>query len=243
MNARAANIHADAHTEAALRAAYAPVRHAAHLALVLASLRAMRLPTGDYPVYTLAVTRAPASHAVRSAVAPFAAHAATLIHAASIAAAVRGTQHARYQIQVKAPAALRPPIAMPPAPMPAIQGTYSQWPDLAAMKADQALTSGVILGHDPQAIADAMQAAMDIALIRAIVTARTNAMTAYRDAKNAVWADNPGLVIGWTWLAYPGACAACAVMDGSEHPSFERMESHPNCRCDQEPIFAPAMIA
>ena len=44
------------------------------------------------------------------------------------------------------------------------------------------------------------------------------------------------IVKGWRWVAEPDACEFCQERDGSEHALEEDMETHPNCRCTQEPI-------
>ncbi len=41
---------------------------------------------------------------------------------------------------------------------------------------------------------------------------------------------------GWLWIAEDDACDFCWGMSGLVFPIDEEMESHPNCRCSQEPV-------
>lgn len=41
---------------------------------------------------------------------------------------------------------------------------------------------------------------------------------------------------GWVWIAEDDACDFCWGMSGLVFPIDDEMESHPNCRCSQEPV-------
>ena len=67
----------------------------------------------------------------------------------------------------------------------------------------------------------------------------TELMGAWRGGTSATLEANDKLVTGWIWRAMPDACDVCAAQDGTFHTADETLDSHPHCRCQQEPATRP----
>lgn len=106
-----------------------------------------------------------------------------------------------------------------------------------AQSASDALIEGMILGYNPRKIAPMIRDALGTSLNRALTISRTETMRAQRIATEENYKANGDIVKGWRWTAaMNGSCPACLAMHGTEHPTSERMSSHPNCRCVETPI-------
>jgi hypothetical protein len=67
----------------------------------------------------------------------------------------------------------------------------------------------------------------------------TELMGAWRGGTSATLQANDKLVAGWIWRAMPDACDVCIAHDGTFHTADETLDSHPHCRCQQEPATRP----
>lgn len=108
--------------------------------------------------------------------------------------------------------------------------------EAASMLRDE-LLRGATLGENPLTIARRMTRVADVPLARARTIARTEAMRAYRGSQVETWSTIEA-VEGWVWVSAADAntCAACLAMHGTEHPTTDELESHPNCRCVPAPL-------
>jgi SPP1 gp7 family putative phage head morphogenesis protein len=101
-----------------------------------------------------------------------------------------------------------------------------------------ALTDAVANGKNPRQVAAALEGQVDVSGARLMTIARTEVLTANRNASLASYAENADILSGWVWVAdLAGACAGCAAMHGTEHPLSETFfEAHPACRCSPCPL-------
>jgi SPP1 gp7 family putative phage head morphogenesis protein len=72
---------------------------------------------------------------------------------------------------------------------------------------------------------------------RAATIARTEMAVAGWEGTQRDYARDP-VVNAWQWMAtFDGnACEICTTMHGTEYPTSQRLESHPNCRCTMVPV-------
>lgn len=87
---------------------------------------------------------------------------------------------------------------------------------------------------DSRRLARHVEAVFNGALTRAMNTARTETLDAYRAAAQAVQQANRGHLAGWQWLCSLDrrACVACWVMHGTVHDVDDPGPlDHPNGRC------------
>lgn len=83
------------------------------------------------------------------------------------------------------------------------------------------------------------QVTSDLALThsRATTIMRTETQRVYRETTRQTYAANADVLGGWIWRAHLDGrtCAACVVMDGTEHGLDETLDGHPRCRCAMIP--------
>jgi len=88
-------------------------------------------------------------------------------------------------------------------------------------------------------VVDRIQVVFRQGPLRAVATAQTETMDAYRAASAYVGEVNSSSVAGWMWAAGlgPRSCPACWAMHGTLHPLREAgPHSHPSCRCARQLI-------
>lgn len=109
-------------------------------------------------------------------------------------------------------------------------------PDIAA-RATQALVSGLVQGEGPAQIARAIEPILGSSRARAENIARTEVHRAMREAQGLAFEANADVVEGWVWTAAltTRTCPACWAMHGTIHPTTERLDGHPQCRCVMVP--------
>jgi hypothetical protein len=113
---------------------------------------------------------------------------------------------------------------------------FDKYGNDAANVAIEAIKQGVIAGRGPLIIARDLMSTLDISLVSALNTSRTESMYALRSATLENYRANDDVVDAWIWYATLGtACAMCTAMHGTEHSLDEEMDSHNNCRCCQVP--------
>src|SRR5579859_2132846 len=89
---------------------------------------------------------------------------------------------------------------------------FDKYGDEAATAASDAIRQGVIAGRGPVVIARDLMGALDISLISALNTSRTESMRSLRDATLANYQANSDVVDAWIWYATLGtACAMCTA--------------------------------
>lgn len=125
------------------------------------------------------------------------------------------------------------------APRRTVAGLYKSLPTDMQKRAKQTIITAVATGQHPRVTARALKQQMGIGLNRALMIARTEQLNAYRRANLATFRANSDVCDGWIWLAAADACPFCASMNGTKHSLDETLESHPQCRCTQQPIPKP----
>ena len=107
---------------------------------------------------------------------------------------------------------------------------------LAPERVRDALAYGVATGRSPREMTREVQAASLVSRNRALVIARTEVISAHREAVTDTW-QKTGIVQQWRWSCAKDTrtCAACWAQDGTTHPIDEPMGSHPCCRCARIP--------
>ena len=111
----------------------------------------------------------------------------------------------------------------------------------AVMK--QVLVRGVMVGDNPRTAAALMLkrlgGAFDGGRARAQVIARTEMLSAHREAALASRKANTDVLKGWMWTATKSdrTCPACLAMDGREFAvDASGPDGHPCCRCTAVPL-------
>ena len=119
-------------------------------------------------------------------------------------------------------------------PLASLLATLGQ--DAAAAVSD-AIVQGVTLGHGVDVMRRAAMSAGNLPRHRAETIVRTEAMRVYREAHRQTYLANDDVLTGWTWRAHldSATCVCCVVMDGTAHPTDERLDGHPRCRCAMVP--------
>lgn len=123
--------------------------------------------------------------------------------------------------------------------------TSQMWP--LSAEADAAvrreIVRGLAAGEGPRktasAILDRTEGAFNGGLSRALTIARTETISAHREAAKVAHDESADVLRGWMWLASlsPQTCQACIGMNGTEHPlSEEGPQGHQNCRCARMPL-------
>ncbi|MEP0862687.1 MAG: hypothetical protein HRF52_14740 [Ignavibacterium sp.] len=99
------------------------------------------------------------------------------------------------------------------------------------------LIESMALGRGPEETARLLSEDMDGNLNRALLIARTEQISIFREAQTLQYKES-GLVTAKEWLAEPDACELCLEKSAnSPYPLDEVMDSHPNCRCAWLPIL------
>jgi SPP1 gp7 family putative phage head morphogenesis protein len=113
--------------------------------------------------------------------------------------------------------------------------------DVAKERADavrDTLIAGVGRGASAREIATELETVADVSRARALTIARTETHRAYRQASLDSYAQNPGIIDGWTWVCVCDrrSCAGCWAMHGTVHPLTQKFfGTHPSCRCSAAP--------
>jgi hypothetical protein len=108
---------------------------------------------------------------------------------------------------------------------------------------EKAAHSGVSTGATPTALfASLVAAALTHPTQRALLLGEQETTNAYRAGVDATFTANAAVVGGWLWVAQPDACDECAGMNGTIHDVSESLDSHPRCRCQQQPLSDPASL-
>ena len=100
----------------------------------------------------------------------------------------------------------------------------------------QALIDAIAAGRNPRETARLMLDKMSGNLNRALTTARTEQIRAYRQASRQQMIES-GVVSGYIRRAALNdrTCMACIALDGTEYDTDELMEVHPSDRCFMQP--------
>lgn len=178
----------------------------------------------------------------------FAANASATIDDAVLAEVASGSEDAARLLRATLPAAVARELGTTPldvivarvVPGGRLRLILDGLPDDAARRAREALIRAVALGHNPARTAGHVRDALGGNLARAMTIARTETISAYRDATLARYRAS-GVVDGWVWDSARDArtCAVCWAMHGSTHRLDEPFASHPNCRCSPLPLTRP----
>ncbi len=114
----------------------------------------------------------------------------------------------------------------------------SRFPGLGTMIA-QKIASILMLAVNGihQTVDASIEQAIDEPRWRALLLARTEMYTAYRESLLQAFSDDGAL--GWIWRTEEDerVCPFCTSMDGTEHSFAETFSTHPNCRCEAEPMY------
>jgi hypothetical protein len=76
-------------------------------------------------------------------------------------------------------------------------------------------------------------------LSRALTIARTETISAHREAAAVSHQENADTLAGWRWLCALSdrSCPACLAKNGELHPVSEPgPQGHANCRCSRVPV-------
>lgn len=108
-----------------------------------------------------------------------------------------------------------------------------------AIKLTQTLIDSTVMGRNPRDTARLMLDDMSENLNRALVTARSEQLRAYREASREQMIESK-VVEGYIRRCALDddsldTCMACIVLDGTEYPTDELMEVHPSDRCFMQP--------
>jgi hypothetical protein len=108
---------------------------------------------------------------------------------------------------------------------------------------EKAAHAGVSTGATPTALfASLVAAALTHPTQRALLLGEQETTNAYRAGVDATFTANAAVVGGWLWVAQPDACDECAGMNGTIHDVSESLDSHPRCRCQQQPLGTPVNL-
>jgi SPP1 gp7 family putative phage head morphogenesis protein len=107
----------------------------------------------------------------------------------------------------------------------------------AADLTTKALVSGVTNGDNPRVIAKGVQDALGVSRQRALVITRNEALRCYKSAALETYRANDDVCGSWIWICdlSDRTCLACILLNGTEHPLSEDMQSHVCCRCSPSP--------
>ncbi len=117
-------------------------------------------------------------------------------------------------------------------------------PQDAAQRVRAELIRSVAVGRNPRRTAAAIRDSLGGNLARALTIARTETISAYRDASLQTYRATNG-VDGWVWDATldRSTCAVCWAMHGTVHPLDETFDSHPNCFPAGTTVAGPTALA
>lgn len=107
----------------------------------------------------------------------------------------------------------------------------------AADRMGQELINGLAMGLNPREIAQRMAEGFGLALERAMLIARTEALRAYRESTREQYKAT-GVVKRYKRIASASerTCIACLVADGTIYEIGQSMPEHPNGRCSLVPV-------
>lgn len=113
-----------------------------------------------------------------------------------------------------------------------------QFEQHAVLAVKNTLIDGVITGRSIKEIKHEFVTQLDIVPTRAETIARTEIISAYRDA-NLERYRHSSAVKGWQWSATLDhrTCAMCIAMDGQVFPLSVPFATHPSCRCSPIPVL------
>lgn len=179
----------------------------------------------------------------RSRVQAFAGKAAALVDDQVVEETAAGKRDAAAILRATLPPGARvalDAIVDRVAPGGRLRLILDQLPEDAAQRVRAELIRSVALGRNPRRTAAAIRDSLGGNLTRALTIARTETISAYRDASLQTYRSTNG-VDGWVWDATLDAttCAVCWAMHGTVHPVDEPFDSHPNCRCSPLPLTRP----
>lgn len=111
----------------------------------------------------------------------------------------------------------------------------------AAMRRE--LVRGVAAGTNPRATAARImqrtEGAFNGGLTRALTIARTETISAHREATRLAHVANADVLAGWRWMCALSSrtCPACLAKNGELHSVEDPgPDGHPNCRCSRCPV-------
>lgn len=107
-----------------------------------------------------------------------------------------------------------------------------------AQKMRESVAAGIALGENPRDIARRLRGVTGMAKGRAETIARTEVLTAAREATRRSYAANRDVVKAYRRICAGDkrVCAACWGQHGAEYSVDERPHLHPNCRCCIVPV-------
>lgn len=112
--------------------------------------------------------------------------------------------------------------------------------DVSVVEANQAALvyiKAIVRGDHPRIAARELVNKFGIPVIRARTTARTEIISAYREANIERYKQSKA-VKGWMWSATldDRTCPVCVYLDGQVFDLEEFFATHPNCRCAPIPV-------
>ena len=118
-----------------------------------------------------------------------------------------------------------------------VRTLFAGLPGESGAALEAALIQGVGTGRGVGWMLARSNAALGIPRWRAETIIRTESLRAYRETTRQTYVANSDVLGGWTWHASldARACAACIVMDGTEHGVNDTLDGHPRCRCAMVP--------
>ena len=186
--------------------------------------------------------------AVKASVATAAVYSLQATRQAQGRAATDGQRNAHALIVASVKGATPKPIITPSIPPQVVGYTFRKphhepltdyfdpLDDLAYAQTAKVASNGAASGWLADALAAALYGVFTSAYYRADTIADAESTGAYRGMVTLSFRENPFYVKGWQWRAQPDACDYCADLNGTLHGIDEDMDSHPHCRCWQEPF-------
>ena len=100
------------------------------------------------------------------------------------------------------------------------------------------IISSTVLGENPNRVAMRVRKHGTMGTTRIRTFVHTETLGAARAGISDLYRDNSDILQGWIWNAEETAqtCEVCWAMNGTQHELSEDLDSHPNCRCVQEPM-------
>ena len=119
-----------------------------------------------------------------------------------------------------------------------VKRVFEGFADEVVRAVEREIITGIGAGRGPREIARRVRKVSGLPRWQAERLARTEALSAYRAANIAVYAENTDVVSGWIWSATydDRTCPICWGMDGTRFPPGASFDSHPQCRCAPLPV-------